>query len=370
MGGQDVATLARSARASAGFGPAAPATNGDAGAPVRAAANVLGDADDVVVIWGSRVASGERASEAVDALLALAGALDLGGREESGLIEVPTGTNGRGLREVGCRPGLGPGLKDVEVGGADEAGALLLVEEDAPASRLEGAGAVIAFATFRSEALDEHADVVFPAEIYPEKEGTITHPDGRLQRVRQALGGAGEVRPTWQVLAELCERMGAGTGALTAPMVTAALADAVPFDAGITLDEIGGLGVRWQERDAAASLPAEELPDTPLPTPTAAPEGLVAVSVSTLWSGPETEHSPSLRFLATEPRAEISVEDARRAGIENGDPVVLSANGHELEALAAVRSAVPAGSVFVVDGGLTEGPVEIGPARETATVGA
>ena len=72
---------------------------------------------------------------------------------------------------------------------------------------------VIAFARFRSEALEAHANVVFPAEIYAEKEGTVTHPDGRVQRLRQALGHAGEVRPGWSVLGELCERLGAGTDA-------------------------------------------------------------------------------------------------------------------------------------------------------------
>ena len=141
----------------------------------------------------------------------------------------------------------------------DGLGALLLVDHELPATDLEAAGAVIAFARFRSEALHEHADVVFPAEIYPEKEGTVTHPDGRLQRIRQALGRANQVRPTWQVLAELCERVGAGTGVLSAPMVTTMVAESVPFYAGITLDEIGGLGVRWQEREAASALPVEEL---------------------------------------------------------------------------------------------------------------
>ena len=69
---------------------------------------------------------------------------------------------------------------------------------------------MIAFADFVDEALDEHADVVFPAESYAEKEGTVTHPDGRLQRVRQAIGRPGEVRAELGVLAELCERLGAG----------------------------------------------------------------------------------------------------------------------------------------------------------------
>ena len=34
------------------------------------------------------------------------------------------------------------------------------------------------------------------------------------------------------------------------------LAAAVPFYAGLTLEEIGGRGVRWPETEAAAAMPA------------------------------------------------------------------------------------------------------------------
>ncbi len=175
---------------------------------IRAAADALRDAGDVVVIWGERVAGGERGGQALEALLALAGSLGVDGKAESGLIGIPAATNGRGLREVGCAPGLEPGLSDAaaagrtaaELAGDGELGALLLLDADAPAATLAGASTVIAFARFRDDALDEHADVVFPAPVYAEKEGTVTHPDGRLQRVRQALGNRGESRPGWLVL--------------------------------------------------------------------------------------------------------------------------------------------------------------------------
>ena len=211
--------------------------------------------------------------------------------------------------------------------------------------------------------------MVFPAEIYAEKEGTVTHPDGRLQRVRQALGHAGEVRPGWHVLNDLCERLGVGLGALTAPMVTASLAEAVPLYAGITLDEIGGLGVRWQEREAAAALDLEEVSAAPLAVPPAADRGLRMAAVPTLWTGPEVEHSPSLRFLSTRARAEISVEDARQAGIANGDDVSLATDEGEITAVAVVRSAVPAGSVFVSGAGARDGGVSISPARQPVAAG-
>jgi NADH-quinone oxidoreductase subunit G len=363
--GASLDELARRAGATTGFIPGRPQLGGagatNAADAVRAAAELLRDAGDVVVICGERVFGGERGAEAGEALLAFAGGLGIADRAESGLIAIPAETNGRGLREVGCSSALEPGLADTATSGDPDSarGALLLLQTDAPEPELARASSVIAFAQFHTEALESHADVVFPAEIYAEKEGTMTHPDGRVQRVRQALGRPAEVRAGWSVLAELCERLGAGTGALSSPMVTALIADAVPFYAGLTLDEIGGDGLRWQDRDAASALPAAELSSEPLADPPEPPDGLVLGAAPTLWVGPEVEYSPSLRFLATGEKAWLSVEDARRLGVESGDEVELSVNGDRLSATAVVRTAVPAGSVFLSPPALVDGPVEV-----------
>ena len=251
--------------------------------------------------------------------------------------------------------------------GAGAPGALLLLETDASEPELAQAGAVVAFARFRNEALDSQADVVFPAEVYAEKEGTVTHPDGRIQRVRQAIGHPAETRAGWSVLVELCERLGAGTETLSLPLVTAMVAEAVPFYAGLTLDEIGGNGIRWQDRDAASSLPAAEPSTDPLEQPPAPADGLVLAAAPTLWTGPEVEHSPSLRFLGTGERVVLSVEDARRLGISSGDEVEVSSDGDGVTAVAVVRSSVPAGSVFLSPPILQEGPVEVRVPQAVAT---
>ncbi len=369
--GADVASLAARARASAGFRPGRPLSNGDAGAAVRALADLLKDAGDVVVIWGERVFGGERGGQAADALLAVAESLGIAGKAESGMIAIPEVTNGRGLREVGCAPGLLPGLADSPGDDPDPgaaSGAMLLVETSRPAAELEEATAVVAFAHFTDEALAEHADVVFPAEVYAEKEGTVTHPDGRLQRVRQALGRAGEIRPGWQVLAELCERSDAGVEALSLPHLTSLVSDAVPFYAGLDLDRIGGQGVRWQDEDAASALESLELSSDPLADPPAAPEGLRVARAPSLWSGAEIEHSPSLEFLAGGAAVQLSVEDARELGIEEGDEVEVEADGLLVAATATIRTGVPGGAVFVSGASLSEGPAQLRPASAKAAM--
>ena len=127
---------------------------------------------------------------------------------------------------------------------------------DGPAwtEALTKAGFVLAISMFE-DASTKHADVVFPAESYAEKEGTVTHPDGRLQRVRPGVPNPGRARPTWEVLVELSALLGEETGIDSVKEALEAIASEVPFYGGITEEEIGGLGVRWQERDAAKNFP-------------------------------------------------------------------------------------------------------------------
>jgi NADH-quinone oxidoreductase subunit G len=355
-GGGDVAGPARRAGA-------------DEGA-VRAAAEALGGGGPAIVLWGERLSRGARGKQAVAALLATARALGIESDDGAGLIEVPGGTNGRGLREVGCLPNLKPGLADSETIGigadqmpdalGDELDAIVLFQADPlrthPARKawedgLERANFVVGFSDFVTESLAEHANVVFPAESYAEKDGTVTHPDGRLQRVRQAIARPGEVRPHTEVLLELISGLLDSPINLSGPAVFRHLASAVPFYSGLTYEEIGGRGIRWQERDAAAKLPQSPLPPTDLETPPELPsEGLRLGTAPSLWASRETDHAPVLRFLAPSQRAELSAADARRLGIAPGDEVEVAANGTSVRALAALREALPAGSVFLTEG--------------------
>ena len=151
--------------------------------------------------------------------------------------------------------------------------------------------------------------------------------------------------------------------------MTAEVATAVPFYAGLTLEEIGGRGVRWQDREAASALPLEEPASDPLPEPPSAPEGLHLATTPTLWAGGEVEHSPSLSFLAPTAHAELAPEDARALGIESGAEIELTVAGELATATARVRTGVPAGSVFLSPPGvLPDGAAEIAPARERAGV--
>ena len=200
-------------------------------------------------MWGERIGG-----EAAALLLNIASSLGLGDREGAGLLEIPAGSNGRGLREVGVLPNSGPGYANLsgtpgrsaeEIARAAADGdvhALYLFQTDPVRDQpdralweaaLHRAGFVVAHASVLTEGISEHANVVFPAESHAEKEGTVVHPDGRLQRLRIAIAHPREVRAGWSVIAEIAKRCGLDPGVLTSPMGWGQLVEAVPFYAGI-----------------------------------------------------------------------------------------------------------------------------------------
>ncbi len=283
--------------------------------------------EEIVVLWHERLAAGPTGAHAARTLLDLAQTLRLAETDGAGLLEIPAFSNGRGLREAGVLPNAGPGLGEPAAVGRDaraiaegladgELAALYLLHadplRDLPHGELwgralAGASTVIAHSAFLTEGIREHVTVVFPAEAYAEKEGTIVHPDGRIQRLRPAIAHPGEVRAEWQVLVELARKVGLDLDVLTGSMASQRVFDAVPFYAGLTLEEIGGKGVRWQERDAASDFPAGDLDAAtsasaqefvPMPS-----DELEARDVRSVWDAPEVEFSPALEFLF--PRREL-----------------------------------------------------------------
>jgi NADH-quinone oxidoreductase subunit G len=364
---------------------------------IRDLATWLRDAGaDLVIVYGERALTAQGAR----ALLNLATRLGLSGRAGAGLLELPSSANGRGLREAGFAAGHGPGYAPLAEPGLDARGiaealaggelSTVWLHHADPVRAfpdralweraLGHAQTVIAVETVLTDTVREHADVVFPAEAYAEKEGTLVHPDGRLQRLRPAIGRpkgpsgmpATGVRPVWQVIAELAQRAGSDLNVLTGGMASSQLLAAVPFYAGLTLDAIGGRGVRWPVTDAARnSFPAHptgwEVAPLDVPAAAAASAGTLRLGTfRSLWASKEVDVSPALRFLRPQQVVELSPEDASALGLRDGDRVEVGSNGTRVEGPVRLRAAIPGGSVFLAEGtheqpanALTEPLVEI-----------
>jgi NADH-quinone oxidoreductase subunit G len=331
-------------------------------------AESLREAGKVVIVWGDRIGA-----DGADKLIGLADALGVAGTEGAGLLEIPEATNARGLREAGVLPDALPGLEPIndppglepdQVCAAlidGELDGVILVGVDplrdfgdtaAWTKALDAASFVVSFSTFAT-ATSAKADVLFPLETHAEKDGTVTHPDGRLQRVRPAAGRPGDIRPGWQTLANLSAALGHDTAITSQPTAFKALTDAVPFYASITEDNIGGRGIRWQETESASSLPQTSGPEgtknltigNPID-----PSGLALGTYRDLWAGPITELNPPLKFLKPSQRLELSPEDAERRGLASGDKVRVTQGERSLEATVAIRERVPEGVCFLAEG--------------------
>ena len=91
-------------------------------------------------------------------------------------------------------------------------------------------------------------------------------------------------------------------------MASRQLFEAVPFYAGLTLEEIGGRGVRWQEREAAGAFPAGDpgpLAESPRRcSPTAPTARRRAARIPLAVGRPRGPLLPALEFLA--PQRELA----------------------------------------------------------------
>jgi len=348
-------------------------------------AETLQEASKVVVIWGERIARDDDA--AAEALLRVAKATGMAATDGAGLLEIPDTTNARGLREAGCLPDAGPGLAETAAGRSTEEIRQALIDgevthlvlfgadplrdfPDTPAweEALTACDFLVSF-SMHENATTAKADVVLPLETHAEKDGTVTHPDGRLQRVRPSASRPDEVRSNIQVLADLAKALGLDTGIDSQPTAFAALTQAVSFYNGITESDIGGRGIRWQETSSATNLsgPAGasggDSPDTQREAPTESseptddprrvasaesPSGapLTLGTYRDLWAGPVTELNPPLKFLQPQQRVEISPVDAGRLDLKSGDKVLV--NG--IEAQVHVKERVPTGVCFMAEG--------------------
>jgi NADH-quinone oxidoreductase subunit G len=339
-----------------------------------------GAGEDLVIVYGERGLTEQGAR----ALLDVVARLGLRGRPGAGLLELPASANGRGVREAGFAPGHGPGYAPVAqpglgvrgIGEALASGDLSTVwlQHTDPLraypdrklwnAALGRAQSVIAVDTVLTDTIRAHADVVFPGEAYPEKEGTLVHPDGRVQRLRPAIArprsatglpGTG-VRAGWQTIADVAKAAGVDLGVVSGSSVSKRLFEAVPFFAGLTLDEIGGRGVRWPETEAGQAWS----PASPAPAPLSVPGAGVGPSgidgrlrlgtFRTLWASKEVDASPALRFLRAQQVVELSPVDAESLGIAEGDRVEVGTNGTRVQGPVKLRASVPGGSVFLSEG--------------------
>ena len=199
--------------------------------------------------------------------------------------------------------------------------------------------------------LGQYAHVLLPATNFAERDGTYTNLERRVQLVRKAVKPQGEARPAWEVVRDLAKRLGStGFEYSGTAQIMDEIASVATTYAGISHARLELGGVQWPctslEHPGTPILHADRflrglgkfLPMTY--TPPRAANGLTAIANV-------TREIKGRNQQGFETLVEINAADAGKAGIGDGDLVVVSSLVGNLTARARVNGRAPPGTVLV-----------------------
>lgn len=184
------------------------------------------------------------------------------------------------------------------------------------------------------------ADVVLPALVAPEKDGTVSSIEGRIQRLHAAVPGPGEARADWTIFAALAERCGAEIAYSEWEEIFDEMRALIP---GLALDArmnpVGGATNRMPSPPPARTDGrSQDFPFVLIPG-----EALFA-------RGAMSARSSAIADLAGEPWALMHPDDAAHLAVAEGDAIVLQSPHGSAAVRVKVSTAVLAGQVFLPRG--------------------
>jgi NADH-quinone oxidoreductase subunit G len=347
------------------------------------AAEMIAQAQNLIVFVGGEglnLAQHGDLMQSTANLLALTGHV---GRANNGLIPVWAGANTQGAFDLGFRPEATPQALESQVlivAGADPA-----AYDPAARALLQKAPFLVAVSMFEN-ATTALAQVVLPRMSVPERDGTFTNGERRVQRFYTAQGTIGESRPDWKIFADLHQALApsyrpkVSTAAVMAeiatqiPAYTGMLYKALAqvdrqfpdvggedlYYGGTAYDNKGGLGRQWAALGENEGHKLSLKPVDSVVAPTT--KDLLAVPVRVLYDRtPEFMASHLMHGRIPRPYAQLNRADAAKHKIHEGDHITLDFGGHQVQVLARVNGTAPEG-VVLVPLYLAEGPVPMSPA--------
>ncbi|HEX6307434.1 MAG TPA: formate dehydrogenase subunit alpha [Longimicrobiales bacterium] len=374
-------------------------------AQIRAAARLYATAHASMIFWGMGISQHVHGTDNARCLIALALITGQIGRRGTGLHPLRGQNNVQGASDMGLIPMVYPDYRSVEDSATrehfmelwnakslDARKGLTVVEIMHAARKREIRGmyimgenpamsdpdvrharqalALLDWLVVQDIFLTEtaaFADVVLPASAFPEKTGTFTNTDRRVQLGRKALDVPGEVRQDLELIQQIARRMGLEWKYDGPADVWEEIRKAVPSCAGITWDRLeqehsvtypcvneGDPGdeviftEQFPTKDGRARIvpanfiPADELPDPDYP--------LILITGRLLehWhTGAMTRRAGVLDTLEPVPTVSIHPADLDAAGMAAGDAVALETRRGALVAIARRDPTVQQGSVFM-----------------------
>lgn len=349
----------------------------------QAAAMITG-ADDVVMLVGHEGLNLTQQGDLMQAAANLLITTGHVGKPNNGIIPVWPGANTQGAFDLGySAESTADALSQsvVIVAGANPAGT-----DPAAREQLKKANFIIALSLFE-DATTRMANMVLPRQSVPERDGTFTSGERRVQRFYTAQGLISDTRPDWKIFAQAANLIDPAVKVkLSAGAVMAEITKAVPryaemsyknlakverqfpdvggddmYYGGTAYSNEGGLGVQWTTEAESGSVGMKAVKTTKA----AKKKGLLAVPVRRLYDrSPEFLASEIMHQRIPQPYAELNVTDAVKLNISDGDTITLGLGDQRVTLTARVDSRAPEG-VVLVPVNLTDEPIPTAPVAVT-----
>lgn len=209
----------------------------------------------------------------------------------------------------------------------------------------------------------KYADIVLPATVFAEKEGTFTNTERRVQRVRKAVDAPGEAKHDWWICCEIAKRMGApGFDFADEREIMDEINKVTPIYGGITYERIEKEGIQWPCTDInhpgtkflhsdKFSSPtgkgklfpllykaSVELPDSEYPVLLTTDRSLYHYHTSTM-----TRRVEGLQELEGEELLRINPADASNMGVVDGELVKVKSRRGKVQVKVNISDIVPEG---------------------------
>ncbi len=373
-------------------------------ATLREVARVYAGARASIIFWGMGISQHVHGTDNARALISLALMTGQVGRPGTGLHPLRGQNNVQGASDAGLIPmvfpdyqGVGdtdararfeklwgatldpdPGLTVVEIVHAildDQIRGMYIMGENPAMSDPNLGHARQALAKLEHLVVQDlfltetasFADVILPASAFPEKTGTFTNTDRRVQLGRQALDPPGEARQDLWIIQEMARRMGLDWHYSGPEQVFDEMRRAMPSIAGITWERLQaehsvtypcreegdpGEPVIFTESfptethraqfTPAPFINAAELPDTDYP--------FVLITGRQLehWhTGAMTRRATVLDAIEPEPVVTLHPDELAALGAQPGDTLVLESRRGQVRAFARADAGLQAGQVFL-----------------------
>ena len=289
------------------------------GGAVALAAHCLKAASPCVILYGSGATHSLAAVETLDAIHDLAGDL------QAGVIPLLGAANTLGVLDAGAvavnekqnYAGIVQGIANGEIKALYLAGEMPALDE---LMKLE---LLIVQDHFLSPNVAEYAHAVLPAASFAEVSGTLVNFEGRAQHFAPAIPPVGDTRPDWWIAAALARALGA---------------DGFAYSSAADV---------WQELDEQERPPvgqAASRPPSALDSQADYPFTLLLERNAYAYrSSALTDHIKGMELCkADEESLYLSVEDARRLAVAEGDLVQATSPAGSATFLAHLSADLPA----------------------------